>query len=131
MGINAVLRTMPQNIPLTIRGFFAATMATADAQTWQPPVDVYRVARGWLLKFELAGVSPDDMTVSLRGSCVIVRGVRLDRCLESGCSVHQMEIAYNVFERMIELPDDLSHATMQWECSYGMLIVRITLESAA
>lgn len=131
MGSNVVVRKMPHNIPLTIREFFARSMAPAESQTWQPPLDVYRIAGGWLLKFELAGVSPDDMSVSLQGNCVIVRGVRLDRCLESGCSVHQMEIAYNVFERAIELPDDLSHATMRWECSYGMLIVRITLEPAA
>lgn len=122
---------MPHNIPLTIRGLFASSMAPADTRNWQPPVDVYRVAGGWLLKFELAGVSPDDMSISLHGSQVIVRGIRLDRCLESGCSVHQMEIAYNMFERVIELPDDLSHATLRWECSFGMLIVRITLESAA
>jgi HSP20 family protein len=122
---------MPHNLPFTIRRILTSTLAAADVQTWQPPVDVYRVAGGWLLKFELAGVSPDDMTVTLQGSRVIVRGVRLDRCLESGCSVHQMEIAYNVFERTIELPDDLSHATLRWESSFGMLIVRITLESAA
>jgi HSP20 family protein len=122
---------MPQHIPMTIRGYFTAALTPGDAQTWQPPVDVYRVAGGWLLKFELAGVSPDDMTVSVQGSRVIVRGVRLDRCLESGCSVHQMEIAYNVFERTVELPDDLRHATLRSEYSHGMLIVRITLEQAA
>lgn len=122
---------MPHNIPLTIRGFFAAALAPEETGTWQPPVDVYRVANGWLLKFELAGVSPDDLSVTLQGSRVIVHGVRLDTCLESGCSVHQMEIAYNVFERTVDLPGDVRHATLRSEYSHGMLIVRITLEPAA
>lgn len=28
---------------------------------WQPPADIYRLARGWLVKFELAGVRPEDV----------------------------------------------------------------------
>lgn len=63
MGSNMVVRNMPQNIPLTIRGFFAATLAPAEVQTWQPPIDVYRISGGWFLNFELAGVSPEDMVV--------------------------------------------------------------------
>jgi HSP20 family protein len=117
---------MPSEIPTTGHGIFTPALAVTNSQAWQPPADVYRVAGGWLVKFELAGVSPDDVTVTVQESRLVVRGVRLDRCLEAGCSVHRMEIAYNWFERVLELPDDLSRATVRRESSHGMLIVRVT-----
>ena len=40
----------------------------AERQTpWQPSADVYRTRDGWLVKFDLAGVKTEDVTVSMRG----------------------------------------------------------------
>ena len=42
--------------------------ARAFQQThWEPSVDAYRTARGWLLKYELAGVQPDEVQLSISG----------------------------------------------------------------
>ena len=119
---------MAREMVSILHGTFAQPV-TIERQSWQPPVDVYRVVDGWLLKFELAGVASDDVTVRLERSGVFVRGVRLDRCLEVGCSVHRMEIAYSVFERHVDLPEDLSRASLRCEYSNGMLLLRITRAS--
>jgi HSP20 family protein len=95
------------------------------ALPWNPPVDVYHVEGGWLLKFELAGVGPDDMTVAVEGRRVVVRGSRLDRCLEPGCAVHQLEITYTRFERAVELPESLERAAVRCEFHHGMVLVRV------
>ncbi len=105
--------------------FFTPALGPAAGRPWNPPVDVYRTADGWLLKFELAGVGPDDLSVTLDGRRIVVRGVRLDRCLESGCSVHQLEIAYTRFERSVELPEGLDRATVRCEFRHGMVLVRV------
>ena len=94
-------------------------------ERWQPPVDVYRSARGWLLKFDLAGVRLDDVQVRIAGSRIIVSGVRKDWVLEQGWSYHSMEISYNRFERVIELPGDLSKAEFSLEARDGLLLVRV------
>jgi HSP20 family protein len=116
---------MARGVSSIIHGLLASSASAREGRLWQPPVDVYRVSDGWLLKFELAGVALKDVTTMLQGSQVIVRGVRLDRCLESGCSIHRMEIAYNWFERVVELPEDLSDASLSSEYSNGMLLLRI------
>ncbi len=99
------------------------TEEAADA--WRPPVDVYRSCKGWLLKFDLAGVRPEDVQVRIAANRVTVKGVRRDWVLEQGYSYHSMEISYNRFERTIELPGDLSNAEFGLEAKDGLLLVRV------
>jgi HSP20 family protein len=92
---------------------------------WQPSADVYRTGDGWLLKFDLAGVRPEDVTVAVRGRRVSVSGVRRDLMIEEGFSYYSMEISYNRFERSIEMPADLESAQVMIEARNGLLLVRM------
>jgi HSP20 family protein len=95
-------------------------------ENWTPPVDVYRKGKcGWLLKFDLAGVRPEDVRVRVGQSRVTVSGVRRDWVVEQGYSYHSMEISYNRFERTVELPGDLSGAEYSLEARDGLLLVRV------
>jgi len=102
------------------------------AEAWQPPVDIYRGPCGWLLKFDLAGVRPEDVQVRavtspLSGSRITVSGVRRDWVQEQGYVHHSMEISYNRFERTIALPGDLTNAEFSLETRDGLLLVRVNL----
>jgi len=93
---------------------------------WQPLLDIYEVKDGWLLKADLAGVRPDEVTVSLDGRTVTLRGHRHDWAVEEGCCHYRMEIAYSSFERAVELPADPGPgARVQTDYRDGMLLVRI------
>lgn len=92
---------------------------------WTPPVDVYRKGKGWLLKFDLAGVRPEDVRVRVGQSRVTVSGVRRDWIVDQGYSYYSMEISYNRFERTVELPGDLSGAEYSLEARDGLLLVRV------
>jgi HSP20 family protein len=89
-------------------------------------VDVYRRGQEWLLKFDLAGVRPEDVQVRLAGSRITVAGIRRDWVVEQGYSYHSMEISYNRFERTIELPGDISGAEYSLEARDGLLLVRVS-----
>jgi HSP20 family protein len=105
--------------------------ALATTPTWQPKTDIYRTAWGWLLKFDLAGVRPEDVQLTRRGNRLGVRGIRRDWCLEEeGCHCYQLEIAYSQFERQVVLPADLQQAKIDAEHRHGMLLVRVQLEEA-
>jgi HSP20 family protein len=93
--------------------------------SWRPAMDVYRTREGWLVKFELAGVRPEDMELRARGRRLTVRGIRRDCCAGKDCTNHVMEIPYSHFERTIELPCDLDAAPIAAEFDQGMLMVRI------
>ena len=96
---------------------------------WYPNTDVYRCADGWLIKFELAGVRPEDIDLHALGGRLTLRGVRRDdtSLTKSPSSpVHyRMEIAYSRFERTLELPCDLKKAHITTEYKDGMLLVHI------
>jgi HSP20 family protein len=92
---------------------------------WQPSADVYRTRDGWLIKFDLAGVRPEDVMVTVRGRRVSVSGVRRDLMMEEGCSYYSMEISYNRFERSLEMPADLENAQVTLEARNGLLLVRM------
>jgi HSP20 family protein len=117
---------MPSDCTKWMRRLFAPP---ADIGAWRPLADVYRTPGGWLVKCELAGVRPDDLTLAVRGSCLILAGTRRDWCLEEGCSHYRLEISYSHFERTIELPENLERARVATEFRHGMLLVRIEREA--
>ncbi len=83
---------------------------TALNRFWQPAADVHETSAGVVVKLEIAGVTVDNVTVSLSGDGrrLNVSGVRAegrdDRAERTGC--HQLEIYYGPFERTFLLPDE-------------------------
>lgn len=94
---------------------------------WRPAADVYRDREGWLVKFDLAGVAPQDIELSVRGRCLTIAGVRRDLNVREGRQAYSMEIAYSRFERAVELPVDLEELEIGSESHDGMLLVSIRL----
>lgn len=77
---------------------------------WQPNADVHETDAGVLIKMELAGVTVEDIAVSLSGDGrrLTVSGVRAERAgeREDRCACHQLEIYFGPFERTFSLPPD-------------------------
>ncbi|HKJ08508.1 MAG TPA: Hsp20/alpha crystallin family protein [Gammaproteobacteria bacterium] len=97
---------------------------------WRPAADVYRIPQGWLIKFELAGVRPEDIDLHVGGRVVTVSGRRYDCDLVEGCQFHSLEISYSQFQRAIALPQTLEGTRISTEFRQGMLLVRITMEES-
>jgi HSP20 family protein len=108
--------------------FFLDREAPGLGGPWRPSVDIYRTPSGWVLKFDMAGVRPEDVSIEAMGSIVRVRGVRRDLMVEHGWTHHSMEIAYNRFERQVALPGEAGPASVSSEYREGMLIVHLQLE---
>jgi HSP20 family protein len=107
--------------------FLPAASSCGDVQ-WHPSADVYRTRDGWLVKFDLAGVRPEDITLLARGSRLTVCGRRRDWTIEEGNRYYRMEIAYSHFERSLELPCQIDPDRITSEFREGMLLVRIQTE---
>lgn len=118
------MRDKPKQLPVIL---FAGSRA-GEATCWHPSVDIYRTRSGWLLKFDLAGVRLEDVAVEVQGRRVTVRGLRRDWLLEENCCQYAMEIAYNRFERTIELPGELVNPRLRLDYQQGILIVRLEKE---
>jgi HSP20 family protein len=93
--------------------------------TWRPLADVFRCDESWIVKLELAGVSPEDIQILAAARKLTVTGVRRDTLDEKPLSHYLMEISYNRFERTIELPFDFDSRHLAVAYRNGILVVRI------
>ena len=100
-------------------------MRSGQEHYWRPSVDVYRCHEGWLLKFDLAGVREEDISVEAQGCHVRVSGIRRDWKIEEIDSYYSMEISYNRFERTVELPCQFRNPLVALEARDGIVIVRL------
>ena len=92
---------------------------------WQPAVDIYRCDSGWLIKIDLAGVKPEDIEIDVDDHFLSLRGCRRDLQIQEGQQIYSMEISYNRFERVLELPFDAKGASIEMDYRDGMLCIRI------
>jgi HSP20 family protein len=119
---------MAEDLIRWMQALFLPAAGVNQRAAWHPSADVYRTATGWLVKFDLAGVRPEDVTLEVHGSRLTVRGSRRDWSLEEGCRQQHMEIAYSCFERSITLPAELEEAQLTTEYRYGLLLVHVQEE---
>ena len=116
---------MARNVHRLLHSFCVQPPRRAASASWQPAADVYQLADGWLIKFELAGVQTGDIELTLSPHGLTISGMRRDVHVQSVGRVHAMEISYNRFERTIELPGELEHMQIATEYRDGMLLVRL------
>jgi HSP20 family protein len=92
---------------------------------WQPSADVCRLQKGWLIKMDLAGVRLEDIQISRKQNCLTIEGIRRDLQEEESAAYYSLEISYNRFKRIIQLPVELEEAEMNLSYRDGMLLIRV------
>ena len=106
-------------------GELLLSAAHAFGQTrWQPSVDAYRTARGWLLKYELAGVLPREVEVIVHGRTVTACAAVAATCgSKRGSNRTAWRFRTTRSRRSLELPCDLSTMHVTTDYRDGMLVV--------
>jgi HSP20 family protein len=102
-----------------------------SGRLWCPAADVYRTENGWIVKVDLAGIQPADIQITLDGPVLRISGSRRDSICGEGVSHYQLEITYSRFEKMIQFPRSIEHATIERDYHDGLLILRLREEEAA
>src|SRR5262245_6496983 len=99
--------------------------AYSSGPLWLPSADVYQTAEGWLVKVELAGVSPEDVRIEIQGNSLYIAGSRRDKSCGGGMSYHQMEITYSTFEKTLNFPASIDGAVVEHNFDNGLLLIRL------
>lgn len=90
-------------------------------ETWKPAADIFNCGKDWLVRVELAGVSPDEIELLVLRTRLTVRGRRRDVLVQQGFTCRALEINYTRFERHIELPEIIDPASLRYEYRDGIL----------
>lgn len=120
---------MNKELSSIIEQLFGGSDEPTLDSNWYPRADIYRSSEGWLIKLELAGVSQEDIKVSVSGAILKIQGKRRDLIAKDISEAYKMEISYNRFERVIELPEILEDAQIAMDFNQGMLLIRLYCES--
>ena len=80
---------------------------------------------GWLVKVELAGVSPEDIELEIEGNTLYIAGTRRDTLCGKGVFFHQLEITYSRFEKTLTFPASIQGARIEHNIENGLLIINL------
>jgi HSP20 family protein len=111
-SIDRYLRLMPMG----------ARQRPADRR-WSPAADVYQTREGWLVKVDLAGVSPEEVEISIAGRLLVIEGCRHDAAFAETVSYHQLEITYSRFEKTLRFPCQIDGARIRRDYRDGFLLI--------
>jgi len=100
-----------------------------SGRLWCPAADVYRTGDGWIVKVDLAGIRPEDIKITIDGRVLRISGSRRDGICGEGVSHYQLEITYSRFEKMIQFPRSIEHASIARDYHDGLLILRLQEEA--
>ena len=83
--------------------WFGRPSEQLGSDRWQPAADVYETEGSIVVRLELAGVRGSEISVTVDGDILRIRGVRHPRIDGAAQRLHQMEIASGPFERAIRI----------------------------
>ena len=92
--------------------------------SWHPPTDVFEMADSVVVKIEIAGMKPEDFSISYAGQVLTVTGERHDLD-ENKRGFHMLEIAYGAFEIQVHLPGAFVIEQMEAKYEQGFLYVTL------
>ncbi len=94
-----------------------------SAMIWRPPTDVYETQDELAVIIELAGVSEDDMAVTLFSDLLVVEGRRKQPPCAEMHACHQLGIKYGDFRSEVHLPFPVESEKVSAEYKNGLLKV--------
>jgi len=94
-------------------------------EEWWPKVDVYDEGKDLVVKAEVPGVKPEDISVTLEEGALTIRGKREREEEVEKENYYRMERSFGSFLRSIPVPRGVKESDIQAESSDGVLEVRL------
>ena len=111
-GIQQRMEKMLDNIFDEMR----PTMFSSE-KVWKPPVDIYETSEEIVVLVEIAGMSKENINVTMENDFLKISGIRPDYSPSTKMRLHQMEIDYGNFQRIVKisLPIDTKNILAQYK----------------
>ncbi len=90
----------------------------------RPPTDIFDMGDHLLVRVEMAGIDPNDVSITINGKLLTIKGSR-NEDESSKMRVVQMEIMYGYFKRELILPSYVDAKKASAEYYNGMLEIEL------
>jgi HSP20 family protein len=115
----------------TFLGRPTAAGPETGSRVWMPLLDMYETNDDLILNFELPGVPEKDISLSITGDMLTLKGERRPSASLSGDNCFRGERTYGKFERSIRLPVSVEAERVTATYRDGVLDVRLPKVEAA
>lgn len=95
-----------------------------------PPINAFTDAEGMLVRAEVPGIPPDQLSVQVEAGQLTIAGER-PAPNYAKASVHRRERQFGRFSRTLQLPPDVDPEQVSATCRNGVLTVRLGRHAAA
>jgi HSP20 family protein len=92
---------------------------------WLPRVDVFDREADLMIRTEVAGVSPEDIEITVEGNALTIRGARSFEAQENKDNYHRKEIFEGSFERTVLLPEGTDPEAVKATSKDGILEISV------
>lgn len=96
-----------------------------EPDSWQPGIDVYETEDSLVLLIEAPGIDEERLRVEIMDGHLRIAGYRPGRVPDDTRRVHQMELQYGAFCRILRLPAWVNTDAIRAEYSQGYLTVTV------
>jgi len=93
---------------------------TGSMSSW-PAVEAFFRDGNWVMRFDLPGVEPKDIDVSVAGDTLTIRASRERRSDEGNQDFQMREVSYGRFERSMTLPKGVDSGQLKASYQHGVL----------
>ena len=97
---------------------------------WLPAIDLSETPDEVIVKADIPGVEQKDLSVTLSGENLIIKGERKSETEEKTKHSHRIERRYGAFERMIKMPVAVDAGKIKAEYKNGVLEVHLPKQAA-
>ncbi|MEX0933255.1 MAG: Hsp20/alpha crystallin family protein [Candidatus Paceibacterota bacterium] len=120
-------RSFPQERQVPPQGFTsdARPFSRDELSEGQLSVDVIQTPDDIIIKTIVAGVSPEDLDVSISRDSVTIKGNRIDDAMMSDNDYVYREVSWGTFSRTISLPAEVEVEEADASERHGILTIRL------
>jgi HSP20 family protein len=98
---------------------------------WMPKVDVADTKDAFMVTAEIPGIDPKDITLTLDGDALTIKGEKKHEKEEKEGTYFRMERAYGAFARTMPLPAPVEAGKVTATFKNGILTVKLPKGAAA
>jgi HSP20 family protein len=95
-----------------------------------PAVNVFRAGEDVVIRIEVPGFAPENLSIESRGQTLTISGKRTEEPAAEG-TYHRRERFAGEFSRSLQLPRDVDPSLAVASCKHGVLTLRVPARAEA
>lgn len=123
--IEQPLTSFQREMNRLVDSFFGGEFPWGDGQ-WSPSMDVAETESDIIVKAEVPGLDKDDISLSLQGDILTIRGEKKDERKEEKGSYRLLERRYGSFQRTVTLPTGVDPEKIEAKFRNGVLTIKMS-----